>query len=141
MNNISWPIKENNNEWINILKPNEIASRQKQGPREAIQVFSFGGEDKSWREAARRGRIHRIRATNCSVLPPRHKRKRESKSLCSRNTKHCGFLSLPSWSYYTSPMSRMPHNNSVSMCSSIRNRQNGMKLINPKRSHCLASGI
>lgn len=40
MNNISRPIKGNNNEWINILKPNEIASRQKQGPQEAIQVFS-----------------------------------------------------------------------------------------------------
>lgn len=32
MNNISQLIKGNNNEWINILKPNEIASRQKQGP-------------------------------------------------------------------------------------------------------------
>lgn len=51
MNNISRLIKGNNNEWINILKPNEIASRQKQGPWEAIQVFSFEGEDKSQGEA------------------------------------------------------------------------------------------
>lgn len=33
MNNISGLIKENNNEWINILKLNEIASRQKLGLR------------------------------------------------------------------------------------------------------------
>ncbi len=76
MNNISWQIKGNNNEWINILKPNEIASRQKQGPREAIQVFSFGGEDKSWRDAVRRGRIHRIRASYCSVLPCQKKERK-----------------------------------------------------------------
>ena len=61
MNNISRPIKGNNNEWINILKPNEIASRQKQGPpRSHPGFFSFGGEDKSRREAVRRGRIHHI---------------------------------------------------------------------------------
>lgn len=71
MNNISWPIKANNNEWINILKPNEIASRQKQGPREAIQVFSFGREDK--RKAERRGlrerSIQHITANCSSILP------------------------------------------------------------------------
>lgn len=96
MNNISWPIKGNNNEWINILKPNEIASRQKQGPREAIQVFSFGGEDKTWREGVRRG--VRERSTVLKLATVAYflvKRKKERiKSLCSRNTKHCGLLSL-----------------------------------------------
>lgn len=96
MNNISWLIKENNNEWINILKPNEIASRQKQGPREAIQVFSFGGGDKSWREGVRRGvregsTILKLATIVCFLV----KRKNERiKSLCSQNTKHCGLLSL-----------------------------------------------
>lgn len=93
MNNISWPIKANNNEWINILKPNEIASRQKQGPREAIQVFSFGREDK--RKAERRGLRERSSILQLTALAYFLIRRKESNLLCSQNSKHPSLLHQP----------------------------------------------